>query len=400
VSHSLRSIGTFSVFLFTLLLFGRAHSTGRTAAEVGDDPDLTAGFRDSAHHWYDIRDEARVIDPLPDQKRYRPGQVREIADNVLLFQRSNGGWPKNYDMLAILSAEQRQAVERSRGERSTTFDNGATHEHVQFLARAYGMLRDERYREACLRGIEFILGAQYPNGGWPQFFPDTSGYRRYITFNDGAMTGVLRVLQRITERDSVYAFVGAAQRARVQRAFSAGVDCVLRCQILQDGRKTAWCQQHDDRDLRPRDARSFEPAAISSMESAELVLFLMSLKTPSADVVEAVQNAVTWFDRVRLPGIRLVTVKTTDTAFVYHRADFDRVIVRDPNSPPLWSRFTELETGRPLFCNRDGKPVYSLAEVDRERRTGYAWYTEEPSNVLKNYPHWQKEWAPGKNVLH
>jgi PelA/Pel-15E family pectate lyase len=399
VSQHLRSIGAFSVLLSTLVFFGGARFTGRTEGKADEDPDLTAGFRDSAHHWYDIRDEARVIDPLPDQQRYRPGQVREIADNVLLYQRSNGGWPKNYDMRAILSSEQRQAVERSRGDRNTTFDNGATHEHVQFLARAYGMIRDERYRAACLRGIEFILSARYPNGGWPQFFPDTSGYRRYVTFNDGAMTGVLRVLQRITARDSVYAFVGAAQRDQVQKAFSAGVECVLRCQILQNGLKTAWCQQYDHRDLRPRNARSFEPAAICSMESAELVIFLMSISTPSADVVDAVQNAVAWFDRVRLRGMRMQTVEAPVAQYMYHRADFDRIIVQDPDAPPLWPRFTELGTGRPLFCNRDGKPVYSLAEVDRERRTGYAWYTEEPSNVLKSYPHWQKEWAPDKNVL-
>jgi PelA/Pel-15E family pectate lyase len=380
-------------------LFGCAGSTKRSDADADVDPDITSGFRDSAHHWYDIRDEARVIDPLPDQQRYRPDQVREIADNVLLYQRSNGGWPKNYDMRAILSSGQRQAVERSREERNTTFDNGATHEHVRFLARAYAKIRDERYRESCLRGIEFILSAQYANGGWPQFFPDTSGYRRYVTFNDGAMAGILRVLHRITAGDSLYAFVDPDLRDRVRRAFAAGLECVLRCQVLQDGRKTAWCQQHDDRDLRPRAARSFEPAAICSMESAELVLFLMSLTAPSAGVVDAVQNAVSWFDRTQLRGIRAKTVNAPETEYQYHRADFDRIVVSDPDAPPLWPRFTELGTGRPLFCNRDGTPVYSLAEVDRERRTGYAWYTEEPSNVLKNYPRWQREWAPGNNVL-
>jgi PelA/Pel-15E family pectate lyase len=213
------------------------------------------------------------------------------------------------------------------------------------------------------------------------------------------MAEILRVLQRITEGDSQYAFVDPVLRDRVRRAFAAGLECVLRCQILQDGRKTAWCQQHDHRDLRPREARSFEPASICSMESAELVLLLMSLKGPSAGVVDAVQNAVFWFDRAQLRGIRLETVKAPEKVYEYHTADFDRVVVEDPDAPPLWPRFTELGTGRPLFCNRDGKPVYSLAEVDRERRTGYAWYTEEPAGVLKKYPRWQKKWVPGTNVL-
>jgi PelA/Pel-15E family pectate lyase len=73
--------------------------------------------------------------------------------------------------------------------------------------------------------------------------------------------------------------------------------------------------------------------------------------------------------------------------------------VKDPNAPPIWARLYELGTNRPLFCNRDRKVVYSLAEVDRERRTGYSWYIYAPAEVLKKYLEWQKRWAPDENVL-
>jgi hypothetical protein len=52
-----------------------------------------------------------------------------------------------------------------------------------------------------------------------------------------------------------------------------------------------------------------------------------------------------------------------------------------------------------LFCNRDGKPVYSLEEVERERRTGYAWYVYDPQEILDKYPEWQLKWAPDENML-
>ena len=61
------------------------------------------GFRDATSHWRKINEPERVMQPLPDQPSYAAGQVREIAANVLLFQRDNGGWPKDYDMLAILT---------------------------------------------------------------------------------------------------------------------------------------------------------------------------------------------------------------------------------------------------------------------------------------------------------
>jgi hypothetical protein len=52
-----------------------------------------------------------------------------------------------------------------------------------------------------------------------------------------------------------------------------------------------------------------------------------------------------------------------------------------------------------LFCDRNSKFLYSLAEVSRERRNGYGWYTDAPNVVLDKYPEWQKKWAPGENML-
>ena len=48
-------------------------------------------FGNSAHHWYDIYANDNVIEPKKDQPRYKPGQIVEIADNILLYQKNNGG---------------------------------------------------------------------------------------------------------------------------------------------------------------------------------------------------------------------------------------------------------------------------------------------------------------------
>ena len=132
------------------------------------------------------------------------------------------------------------------------------------------------------------------------------------------------------------------------------------------------------------------------MESAEIVLFLMSLPAPSAEVVNAVQCAVRWFDRTRITGVRLREMRAPRAQYMYHTTETDRILVSDPNAPPLWARYYELGSQVPLFCNRDGKIVYSLAEVERERRTGYAWYTQDPTEVFKRYPVWQQAHAPGR----
>ena len=94
----------------------------------------TSGFRDSGHHWRKIRNTSYFIQPVPDQPAYSPDQVPQILANILLFQRANGGWPKDYDMLAVLTDEQRKAVIATHDRADTSFDNHNVHPQVDYLA--------------------------------------------------------------------------------------------------------------------------------------------------------------------------------------------------------------------------------------------------------------------------
>jgi PelA/Pel-15E family pectate lyase len=387
---------TKTVIAFLVLWSSLAGSTfaQENAGAPGGTPTDVAGFYDSSHHWYDIEDEDKVITPLPDQHRYDSGEVSEIADNILLFQKSNGGWPKNYDMLAVLTKEQRAAVLAARNQTNTTFDNGATYSQVEFLARAYSVVGDDAYREACIRGLDFILSAQYPNGGWPQFYPDTTGYRKFITFNDGAMIGVMTVLHHILRISPDYRFVDGERRAKVDAAYERGIRCILNCRVTQHGERIAWGQQHDNVDFRLREARTFEPASLAARESAGIVLFLMDIDHPNPGIVEAVQRAVAWLEKSEISGIRVKEIKAPVANYTYRKnVDFDRIVVDDSAAPPIWARMYEIGTNVPLFCNRDRKCVYTLAEVDRERRAGYTWYCYEPAEVLERYPDWRTKWV-------
>jgi len=357
------------------------------------------GFWDSSHHWYDINDEEKTIYPLPDQQKYKRTDITKIADNILLFQKNNGGWAKNYDMLAILTDEQKDAIINSKDETNTTFDNGTTHSQIAYLAEVYLTTKEEKYKEALMKGIEFILSAQYENGGWPQFYPDTTGYRKYITFNDGAMVGIMSVLQAVVNNREKYNFIDGELFNKIKTSYEKGLDCILKCQINENGILKAWCQQHDNVDFHPQNARTFEPAAVCSNESVGIVYLLMNVINPEEKIVNSINAAVKWFNDSKIYGIKVETVKAQHEDFEYHSTDYDKIVVEDKDAPPIWARFYELQTNVPLFCNRDGQPVYSLAEVQRERRTGYAWYGYDPAELLKIYPEWQKKWSLDKNVL-
>lgn len=325
---------------------------------------------------------------------YAGDEAIRIGDNVLLYQRDSGGWPKGIDMARVLNDDEKGRLRGRKNRGDSILDNGATHTQIRYLAKVYSASRLERFRQGFLKGVDYLFQAQYDNGGWPQRFPKPGGYSRHITFNDGAMIGAMSVLRDISEKKGDYTFVDDGRRRKAKKAVQKGIECILKCQIVVNGKRTAWCQQHDEKTFEPRPARTYEKISICSGESVGIVKFLMAIDNPTKEIVEAIQSAVAWFDRVKITGIRQVN-KPDDS-----ERGSDKVIIKDAKAPPLWARFYQIGTNRPLFCGRDGKIKYSLAEIEHERRTGYSWYGRGPAGLLaRDYPAWQKKWAPKKNVL-
>jgi PelA/Pel-15E family pectate lyase len=326
---------------------------------------------------------------------YATDQAIRIADNLLLYQRDSGGWQKNIDMASILSEQDKTKLQKAKTRNDATLDNSATRRQMQYLAMVYQATGIERFKEAFVKGLDYVLEAQYDNGGWPQRYPNPTGYSKHITFNDGTMVGVLNLLRDITRKKPPYAFIDEDRRNKAEAAMQKGIECILKCQIVVNGRKKAWCAQHDEKTFIPRKARSYELPSISGAESVGIVRFLMSIEKPDSEIIEAVQSAVAWFDEAKLEGIRQVRKQDQSKP-----RGFDKVIVEDASAPPIWARFYDIETNKPIFCSRDGIPKATLAEISYERRNGYSWLGYYARDLLaKEYPAWQKKWAPAKNVL-
>ena len=314
---------------------------------------------------------------------YGTADARRIADRVLEHQRADGGWPKNTDMTV---APDRAVLAAARTRPDSTIDNGATVTEMRMLARVYRASAEPRFRDALLAGLDYLLAAQYANGGWPQFYPLRTDYSRYITFNDNAMINVTTLLSDVAAGRDEWSFVDGIRRGRSRAAVEKAVDVILRAQIRVDGRLTAWCAQHDGVTLEPRKARAYEHPSLSGQETVGIIRFLMSREKPDTRVVEAIEAAVSWLKAVQIDGLRVE--QRRDPSLPEGR---DVVAVADPSAPPLWARFYEIGTNRPIFSGRDGVIRYSLAEIEHERRIGYAWLGTWPAKLLAvEYPVWQK----------
>lgn len=339
---------------------------------------LFAGAQVNDPSWRDIVYES------PDEW-FGSAEAIAAAENVLLYQFEIGGWPKNTQMQKPLTEEEKQEIIAQKPTNTgATTDNGATVMEMDFLSKVYKHTHNEKYREAFVRGLDYLIEAQYPNGGWPQFYPLRKGYYSNITYNDDSMYRIMNLLKNIAREQNHFDIIVDEETAqKAQTAFNLGVECILKTQFVQNGVLTGWCAQYDENTLLPTKARAYELPSLSGQEGASLVLLLMEIENPSPEIINAVRSAVTWFDKTRIQGIRV-------EIFRDENGKRDRRAVEDPTAPDIWARFYTLENNTPFFCDRDGIVRYSLAEIGQERRGGYGWYTTAPSRIFKQYPKWEK----------
>ena len=150
----------------------------------------------------------RSITESQDENWFASAEATSIAENVVLYQRNIGGWPKNIQMHIPLSAiEKEELLDIKSSKKNVTTDNGATYQEMLFLSKIYAHFPDERFKNAFLLGLDYILEAQYENGGWPQFYPLKKGYYTHITFNDDSMVNILNVLKEIKDKTNYFSII-------------------------------------------------------------------------------------------------------------------------------------------------------------------------------------------------
>jgi PelA/Pel-15E family pectate lyase len=306
---------------------------------------------------------------------------------LLSWQSPLGGWPKNLDTTATThpaNANDLGALQKNH----PTFDNNATTGEMRYLAKIYNATGDPIYKDAFMKAFNYVLSAQYPTGGWPQFYPPDQMYHKYVTFNDYAMTRLMKLLQDVYQTDD-FPFVSKEDKDRARKSFDDGIDFILKSQIKLDGKLTAWCAQHDPVTYEPRIGRPYELPSISGGESSDIVRVLMSVDHPSPEIVRSIEAAVAWFKDAELHGIKMVQVPDPKGP-----NGLNRVVVNDPTAPPIWARFYDLKTGKPIYSSRDGIAKPDIADITYERRNGYLWLGYWPAKIVnKEYPAWKKKMA-------
>ena len=313
-----------------------------------------------------------------------------VAEKMLQYQLSNGAWPKQLvdksvvDYSLPLTKERLQQIKKTDIDHAT-LDNSATTREITELITAFKDTKNKAYLTAAEKGIAYILSAQYENGGFPQYYPNKLHYRAEITYNDDAMINALLVLYKVANKREGFEAINPIFVSKAQKAVEKGITCILKTQVIQDGKRSIWAAQYDQNTLQPAQARKFEPASLSTSESVSIVRFLM-LQPATTEIKQAIEHAIQWFEQHDIEGYRFDRIQDRVTG------KYQRQLVADRTST-IWARFYNLEDNRPLFGDRDNTIKYNFEEVSEERRNGYAWFGNWPEKLIqKDYPKWKKQY--------
>ncbi len=316
-----------------------------------------------------------------------------VADNMLLFQRNYGGWPKHYkeekvDYKKEYATVEKATIQDESNRNDATIDNDATSKEIRYLIKIYHQTKNNKYLTAAENGIKYLLKMQYKNGGFPQFYPDLSSYRHEITYNDNAMVNAMNVLYDVYKRTNGFDVVDSSFIKSSKISVEKGVACILKTQVKVKGNLTVWCAQHDEKTLKPAKARAYELPSLSGQESVGIIKFLMKQDNQSVQVKTAIEAAIDWFKKSKIVGYKYEDV--IDTTLPKGR---DRVIIPQVGNV-LWARFYDIETNQPFFCGRDGIKRKNVSEIEQERRIGYGWYGSWAKDLLeKDFPNWKAKFS-------
>ncbi len=285
-----------------------------------------------------------------------------LATRLISWQLPCGGWSKAVSYASARPAGSAWTSQSSPTHYAGTLDNRSTTEQLRFLPRRTTASPDEKIQASAERGLDYLLEAQYPNGGWPQNYPLEGSYHDSITLNDESMLHAIELLMEASSGESPWAWLDPERKKRATAAVARGVSALLALQVRLEGKPTVWAAQYDPLTLQPVSARGYELAALSGGESVSVLRLLFKVRPVTPELTAAVDAGMAWFAAHQIP-----------------------------NHPEGWSRFYDLRTQQPFFPGkRDGKAYPTEEAMRKNNPGGYDFDVKKPKDLPKYHAKWLK----------
>ncbi|UTF59079.1 pectate lyase [Gilvimarinus sp. DA14] len=335
-------------------------------------PILTEGFADSLERWNSHHPDRKI-------DQYDTNQILAIADNLLLMQRNNGGWPAHTNPFRPLSGDEKLRFLKDQNASDASFVDHNVFPQIYYLSHVYLQTGDVRYRNAARRALRLTISAQLYNGGWTERAVASTKLEVARARVDTQVTlDALIFLRKIASGSMPYGYISFETRREAADAVRKGDALLLRLQQAHNSRASIWASAYELETNLPAPASDEYLPSLNTPLSVAISRYLMRIKRPPAEVKRAVRGAHDWFINN--------TLQRWQTRY---RAEFAEGDLRLPRSQsnlpaePLWAERYVLETSEPQLACASMSATTQWLEHPQE--TG-----DWPLDLIEDdYPKWQ-----------
>jgi PelA/Pel-15E family pectate lyase len=274
-----------------------------------------------------------------------------------------------------------------------TLQNGMCVSFIKLLVDYYVKNKDKDVLLSINKLVTYLLSAKYENNTIPLYTPQTPQINKCddtIAISNGAFLNWLKICETILNNDDISQDI--IQRTELLNAYTSVFNKLLSLQITIDTKLTIWAKYYDKTTLCPIDGNNHEPASLCSLESAQILLYLMQIEYPTDNIKNSIKSAGDWFIEHKINNYTQINEQKYDSDDTEQQILLKDYNYTFPLNSYLHARYYDLITQLPIFKDAIGDTLYTLGTfnmMSKEHRNTHTMIGTWGHYVINKYNEWK-----------
>lgn len=285
-------------------------------------------------------------------------------------------------------------------ENKGTFQSGMFVSFLKLIIDQFLKTKESNLLLSIHKTIDYLISisSEYDNGGVPLYYPklDNEDWKYNISMKNGNYINYLRTIELILNSNNLLQYIDS-KLGQLKNAYKKSLNLLLKLQINVGQIKTIWSQYYDKNNLFPVSGNDNEPIGLCSLESAQILLYLMDFEMPTNNIKNAVIAGCEWFQGHKVSGwIQVFEKKSYDPMEQDNMTEQQTILtpynyIPFPNKMTMHSRYYDFENVKPVF--QENNVTFTLEtfnDMSVEHRNNEFHIGMWGHHLLETYDEWKK----------
>lgn len=285
-------------------------------------------------------------------------------------------------------------------ENKGTFQSGMFVSFFKIIIEQFLKTKESNLLLSIHKTIDYLISIslEYNNGGVPLYYPklDDDEWKYNISIKNGNYINYLRTIEIILNSNELLEHIDSKIEL-LKDSYRKSLNLLLKLQINVGQKKTIWSQYYDKNSLLPVSGNDDEPLGLCSLESAQILLYLMDFEILTNNIKNAIIAGCEWFKDNKISGwIQVFEKKSYDPNDQDDMIEQQTMLIQYkylpfPNKMTMHSRYYDFEKIEPIFQEND--EIYTLDTFNNmtvEHRNNEFHIGMWGHYLLETYEEWKK----------